>query len=214
MTWTADYREGVTRARTLACAALAVGLALPASAAADLPRKLFVYGDSLAVGTEPYIPEALPDWRVRQDVIVDRHIRGTARALRDRGERLAPVVHLSLGTVDDPDRPGRFRRAVRRALRAVGSERCVVWANVYRPVIRNGLELNGWQPLNEILDEEAARRSNLVIFDWAAMVEHHLDWRSSFDATHVSERGYKTRARAIAGATEECYERLRLRGTS
>ena len=103
---------------------------------------------------------------------------------------------------------------MRRVLRATGSERCVVWANIYRPIIRNGEELNGWEPLNEILDKEAARRSNLVVVDWAAMVERHLDWRSSFDATHVSERGNRARARAVARASEECYDRLRLRGTS
>jgi hypothetical protein len=214
VTWIADYRERVTRARTLACAALAVGLALPASATAEVPQKLFVYGDSLAVGTEPYMADALPDWRVRQDVEVDRHLPGTARALRDRGERLAPVVHISIGTVDDPNRRRRFRRGVRRALRAAGPERCVVWTNIYRPVIRLGVELNGWEPLNEILDREAARRSNLVVVDWAAMVMDHLDWRSSFDATHVDERGYKARASAIAQATEDCYERLRRRDTS
>ena len=208
----ADYRGVVTR--VIACAALGVALACPAFAAAALPHKLFVYGDSLAVGTEPYLPDALPDWRVRQDVIVDRHIRGAARALRDRGERLAPVVHISLGTVDDPDHPRKWRRAMRRVLRATGTDRCVVWTNIYRPIIRNGEELNGWEPLNEMLDKEAARRSNLVVVDWAAMVEHHLNWRSSYDATHVSERGYKARARAVARASEQCYDRLKPRGTS
>jgi lysophospholipase L1-like esterase len=203
-----------TVTRAFACAVLGLALLSPAAAATSIPQKLFVYGDSLAVGTEPYIPDALPDWRVRQDVEVDRHIRGAARALRDRGDRLAPVVHISLGTVDDPDRPRKWRRAMRRVLRATGSERCVVWANIYRPIIRDGEELNGWEPLNKVLDEEAEHRSNLVIVDWAAMVERHLEWRSSFDATHVSERGYRARSRAVARASEECYDRLRLRGTS
>jgi len=208
----ADYRGVVTR--VIAYAALGVALACPASAAAALPHRLFVYGDSLAVGTEPFLPDALPDWRVTQDVEVDRHLPGTVRALKDRGEHLAPVVHISLGTVEDPKRRAHFRRGVRRILRATGPERCVVWANIYRPVIQDGQELNGWQPLNEILDDEAGRRSNLVILDWATMVEHHLNWRSSYDATHVSERGYKARARAVARATNECYDRLKPRGTS
>ena len=160
------------------------------------------------------MPDALPDWRVTQDVVVDRHIRGTARALRERGDRLAPVVHISLGTVDDPNRPARFRRGVRRALRAAGPERCVVWANIYRPVFRDGTVVNGWQPLNKILDDEAERRSNLVIVDWAARVERHMDWLSTFDGTHVDERGNRARARAVARAAEDCYDRLRLRGTS
>ena len=204
----------MTTVRTLACAIVVAGLAIPASAAADLPHKLFVYGDSMAVGTEPYMPDALPDWRVRQDVLVDRHIGGTARALAARGERLAPVVHLSLGTVDDPERPGKWRHAMRRALRAAGSERCVVWTNIYRPVWRNGTIVNGWRPLNEVLAAEAQRRDNLVVVRWAAIVRRHQEWLSTFDGTHVNERGNQVRARAVASAAEECYDRLRPRGTS
>ena len=204
----------MTSVKNITRVALAMGLALPASAAADPPHKLFVYGDSMAVGTEPFMPEALPDWRVKQDVVVDRHLPGTARVLREKGERLAPVVHISMGTVDDPERPGRFRRGVRRTLRAAGPERCVVWPNIWRPVWLDQKLINGWDPLNDVLTQEAERRSNLLIVDWVAMVKRHWDWLSTYDGTHVSEAGNRARARAVARASEECYERLRLRGTS
>ena len=207
--------DAVTRRITVACAAMAAALAPAASAAVDPPRKLFAYGDSLAIGTKPYLPEALPNWRIGHDVDYNRGIRGTARALRARGDRLPPVVHISVGTVDDPKRRARFRRGVRRTLRAVGAKRCVVWANIYRPVRRDDGEIvNGWRPLNKVLARESVRRDNLVVVHWAAMVRRHPDWRSSYDGTHVDERGYRARARAIARDARVCHERLRRRGTS
>jgi hypothetical protein len=185
--------------------ALLVTTVLPTTVAADSPQRLFVYGDSLAVGTEPYLPDKLPDWRVKQDVGYSRHARQAAAVLRARGDRLSPVIHLSLGTVDDPARPRRYRRAVRRAMRAAGPGRCVVWANIYRP---SPLGEPGWGRLNRVLDREAERRDNLVIVDWFSIVSAHPQWRSPVDATHVSERGYRYRARAVAAGVRECDERL------
>ena len=62
--------------------ALLVTTVLPTTAAADSPKRLFVYGDSLAVGTEPYLPDKLPNWRVKQDVDFSRHAREAAGVLR------------------------------------------------------------------------------------------------------------------------------------
>jgi lysophospholipase L1-like esterase len=114
------------------------------------------------------------------------------------------VVHLSLGTVDDPAHPERFRAGVRRAMRVVGERRCVVWPNMWRPVVTGP----GWDVLNAVLAQEAARRANLIVVDWAGIVAQHQDWLSKVDATHVSEAGYRARARAVASAVRECYRRL------
>ncbi|HYH59927.1 MAG TPA: hypothetical protein VD790_12020 [Thermoleophilaceae bacterium] len=168
-------------------------------------KRLLSYGDSFAIGTKPYLPDELSRWRIRSDGEPNRHTPDAAADLRDRGKRLAPVVHLSLGTNDDPGQPKRFRRAVRRAMRAVGRERCVVWANVFRPH-REGDP--PWRVLNGILDEEAAARDNLVIVDWFSMVDEHREWLDKHDATHVSEEGYRHRARAVAVAARECRRRL------
>src|SRR5687768_7293343 len=113
----------------LALCSLLVLLALgPGGAGAqEPPRTLFVYGDSLAMFAAPFMPAALPGWRVEQDVVANRDAARAERALRSRRARRAGVVHLSLGTIDDPSRPDRFRLSVRRAMRAAG-QRCVVWA--------------------------------------------------------------------------------------
>jgi hypothetical protein len=175
----------------------------PADAAADVHR-LFIYGDSFAYFADPYMQENLPGWHIRSDVDAGRTAHATPAALK--GRKLAPVVHLSVGTLDEVDEPDRFRRAVRRSMRIVGPDRCVVWANFFRPA-NSRSKKNRWKPLNRILDQESARRGNLVIVDWASMVERHLYWRTG-DGAHVDERGSKARARAVARGARDCAARL------
>ena len=192
--------------RRVAAIVLAFLCACGTARADDVPRKLFVYGDSFAVGTKPFIPGALRGWRVEQDVVNNRGVAQAAPALRRYGpSRTGPVVHLSLGTSDDPTRPDRFRAAVRRAMRAAG-RRCVVWPNVWRPAAREGLP--DWKANNAVLADEATRRDNLVVVDWMGWIAFHQDRLDPFDNTHVDELGYRQRARLIATAARECHRRL------
>lgn len=200
-----------TRLAPVALLLLAIALAAPAAAsAAEPPPRMFVYGDSITYFMSPYLRPALPGWRVRVDAFPDRHARQAARVLRKRGRRLEPVVDIGLGTVDDPDRPAAYRRAVRSVMHVVGPRRCVVWPNIYRPSGDTGLD---WRKLNAVLDDEAARRRNLIVVDWRAMVLRHLDWRSKVDGTHVDERGSRALARAVARAARACRRRLARRAT-
>ena len=177
----------------------------PAAIASDEDRRLFVYGDSFAIGTEPYLPGQLEGWQIETDAAPNRHTRSVPGALRARGAELAPVVHLSVGTVDDPTHPRRFRKRVRKIMRIVGEGRCVVWANIARPMVRpNGQGYNGWRPLNEVLRDEASRRTNLVVLRWTRLVRAHPEWVDGHDGTHVNERGYRARARLVADGVREC----------
>jgi hypothetical protein len=181
----------------------------PAAIAGAADRRLFVYGDSFALGTEPYLPGQLDGWQIETDAANNRHTRSVPAALRARGAQLAPIVHLSVGTVDDPTHPGRFRHRVRQIMRIVGKDRCVVWANIARPKVRpNGTGYNGWRPLNEVLRDEAGRRTNLVVLRWTALVRAHPEWVSTYDGTHVNRRGYRARARLVARGVRECQDRL------
>jgi hypothetical protein len=125
--------------------------------------------------------------------------------LRTVGEDLPPVVHLSLGTFDDPEHLGRFRRAVRRAMRAAGPTRCVVWPNLFRSA---AFVDPPRERLNAVLAEEEVRRDNLVVVDWYSLVRAHTEWLDKRDATHVNEEGYRARARAVADGVRECHARL------
>lgn len=166
---------------------------------------MFVWGDSLALGTKPFMRAALPGWSLRQDTFYSRPARTAAPALRRQGAHLARVVELSLGTVDDPTRPEAFRRAVRAALRVAGPGRCVIWPNIYRPSAQHGVH---WTTLNHVLSEEERRDSQLVVVDWWQMVHDHHQWRNPGDGTHVDAEGYRARAHAIAVAARGCLKRL------
>ena len=181
-----------------ALAVLAATLAVaPAAQAAE--RSLLVYGDSLAEGTRQYLPRELPDWRVRQSTKVSRHASEGADVMRRYGSSLARVIHVSLGTNDDPRQTGAFRTAVREVMEVAGSGRCVVWANIVRPPYR-GVSYRGYNRVLATVDE---RRDNLLVLNWVRMARRHPEWLAG-DRVHVSAAGYAARARAVARLVRRC----------
>jgi hypothetical protein len=191
--------SGVAPRLALATLAL-LGAVAPAAAASAPPRRLFTIGDSLAYDNRPYLQAELPHWQIQSDFSFARSARETARDLRadDRREPLPPVINVSSGTGDDPSRPGRFRRAVRRVMRLAGPQRCVVWANVYRPK----LDQPTFDAINLVLAAEAARWPNLRVIDWSSMILAHRDWL--VDLIHVNAEGNRARAAALAREVHAC----------
>jgi len=118
-----------------ALALLVAGLVFaPAATAAE--QRLLVNGDSLAEGTRRFIPRELPGWRVTQSTAVSRHAQEGDDVLRRYGGRLPRVIHVSLGTNDDPADVDGFRDAIADVMKVAGRTRCMVWANVVRPAYR------------------------------------------------------------------------------
>jgi hypothetical protein len=148
---------------------LAAGLAVVPAAASAAERSLLVNGDSLAEGTRPY------------------------------GRSLPRVVHVSLGTNDDPSHTGAFRAAVGDVMDVAGDGRCVVWANVVRPRY-GGVSYRGY---NRVLAREDERRGNLLVLNWVRMVRRHPEWLAD-DGVHVSAAGYRARAKAVARLVRRC----------
>ena len=102
----------------------------PASAVAT-PGTATLVGDSLNVGVERYLPDALPHWRIVANDRVGRTTdEGIAELEADRPALSSHVV-VSLGTNDPADVPG-FRADVARVLELIGPSRCVVWATIWR----------------------------------------------------------------------------------
>jgi lysophospholipase L1-like esterase len=184
--------------RRLSALAFALLLAAPASADAA-SRRLLVNGDSLAVGTKPYIPRELEGWRVRQSTEVSRHAYEGADVMRAFGRRLPRVIHVSLGTNDDPSQVEAFQGAVDDVMEVAGERRCVVWTNIVRPPYE-GTSYAGY---NRALNGEARERDNLRIVNWARMVRKHPEWLAE-DGVHVSAAGYRARARAVARHVRLC----------
>jgi lysophospholipase L1-like esterase len=184
--------------RRLSALVLALVLAAPATAEA-LSRRLLVNGDSLAVGTKPYLPPALPHWRVTQSASVSRHAYEGAGVMRAYGRALPRVIHVSLGTNDDPNTVDAFRAAVRDVMQVAGPRRCVVWTNIVRPAVA-GASYAGY---NRVLAEESKPRQNLRVVNWARMVRENPQWLAG-DGVHVNADGYRSRAQAIARSVRRC----------
>lgn len=194
----------------LALAALAVAVVVaPAGPSAARPvrhkvgKRLFVVGDSLAVGTRPYLPRALRAWRIRSSMSISKHAPEGAAELARRGHSLPPVVVASLGTNDDPHATGSFEAAVRKSLRAAGKRGCVVWPNIVRPAVA-GATYAGY---NRVLERIANRNDHLRVVDWAAIAAHNRRWFGP-DGVHPNATGYVVRARAIAKQVRRCRRSL------
>ena len=180
-------------------AALAACLALTPATATAAERSLLVNGDSLAEGTRAYVPMELPGWRVRQSTKVSRHAADGVDVLRRYGRSLPRVIHVSLGTNDDPSQTVAFRGALDDVMDVAGSRRCVVWANIVRPAYR-GVSYRGY---NRVLAQEDERRDNLLVLNWVRMVRRHREWLAR-DGVHVSAAGYAARADAVARLVRRC----------
>ena len=172
--------------------------AAPARAEA-LSRRLLVDGDSLAVGTAPYLPRELGRWKVIQSTSVSRHAYEGAGIMRAFGRGLPRVIHISLGTNDDPRSVDAFRSAVRDVMAVAGPGRCVVWANIVRPAVA-GASYAGY---NRVLAQESRPRENLRVVNWARLARDNPHWFAG-DGVHVSAEGYQVRARAVARSVRRC----------
>ncbi|MEA2456653.1 MAG: hypothetical protein QOI45_2915 [Thermoleophilaceae bacterium] len=184
--------------RRLSALALALVLAAPATADAA-SRRLLVDGDSLAVGTQPYLPKELRHWQVTQSAAVSRHAFEGADVMRSYGSSLPRVIHVSLGTNDDPRTVDAFRAAIREVMEVAGPRRCVVWTNIVRPAVA-GASYAGY---NRALARESRPRENLRVVNWAGMVRENPHWLAS-DGVHVNADGYQARAKAIARSVRRC----------
>jgi lysophospholipase L1-like esterase len=183
---------------------MAVFLASTAVSIASPPRAAFVYGDSLAQGSAPYLVADLPGWELRQSAALSRHVAEAEGALLRQGARLEPVVVLSVGTNDDPRAVGLFDREVRALVAIAGPHRCVVWPNIVRPPAVG----TSYAGFDRVLAEEAVRLPTLRIVDWASLVRRHRGWLTR-DGVHPNAAGYRARAAAIADAVRGCWESLR-----
>ena len=177
---------------------LLAGVVTPATDAAR-SRRLLHMGDSLGVGTQWYLPGALPRWRVRASLAISLHAFQGPGILRRYGRGLPRVIVVSLGTNDDPRQLKMFRSAIRATMRIAGRRRCVVWASILRPPVAG----TSYRGMNVVLAREAHRRPNLHVFHWVRMARRHRYWFGP-DGVHPTAAGYRARARAIAKVVRRC----------
>ena len=152
-------------------------------------------GDSLSVGTDPYLRSRLRGYRIERLYDVGLHAYDAAAIVARAKASLPRVLVVSAGTNDDPRIVSTFIRAISTVVRTAGPDRCVVWPTISRPPAAGATYDN----LNRALERAEKRYDNVVLVDWAGMVRRHPRWLSR-DGVHVSAAGYRARAAAIASA--------------
>ena len=174
--------------------AVALSLALPASAAASV-----VYvGDSLGVGTGPYLEDELEGVAINNDSDIGRP-SGVGVAILQ--SLIAPddeVVVFDLGTNDDPGDPDALAEDL-AAARSIAGGRCMVVATLNRPPL-NGVPVDG---LNRAVTSFARADGNVSLIDWHGRAESDPSLLID-DGVHPSPEGYALRAKLFAEAITSC----------
>ena len=160
--------------------------------------RLLDLGDSLSVGTAPYLRARLRAYRIWKVHDVGLHAYDAAERPRPGP---SPPSRGRRGQRRHERRPapGRGVRARGRAassrLRAASAASSGRRSRGRRPSARR------YAGLNRSLARAARRHANLVLVDWVGMVRRHPRWLSD-DGVHVSAAGYRARAAAIAAAVK------------
>jgi len=155
-------------------------------------------GDSLAVGTEPFLARKLDDLQVRTNA---RESRPLAEGLDViRGLPNPPdVLAVSLFTNDDPRHVEQLAAGVRTSLQHVAPGGCVVWSTIARPPVRGV----SYERANDRLRALAAELPGVVVVDWAGFVRQRPNLLQP-DGVHATSAGYKARAELYAAGIRRC----------
>ena len=178
-------------------AAVVVAFSLPSSAQAAA-QSVLVVGDSLQVGTGPYLEQEL---RAASVEIDSRQSRGSAdglAALRGRLRGDHTVVVFDLGTNDDPTNPGALVSTMNSARQAAG-DRCLVVATILRPPY-NGVSVDG---MNAAIERFALANQGVQLVDWHGVATSTPGILYD-DGVHARPEGYALRGRLLAQAVRGC----------
>ncbi len=189
---------GKLTAGILATAAVAGALFVPAAGAFQGGGDaVLVVGDSLEVGSGPYLRGALAG--VPVDVDAEKG-RSSAQGVGVLSERLGPehgVIVFPLGTNDSPSNPNGLAASL-AAVQQLAGGRCVVVATIVRPPVR-GVSVAG---LNRVV-EQFAGQTGAQVADWRAAVGAIPELLVS-DRVHATGEGYGLRASLLAEAVQGC----------
>lgn len=166
----------------------------PIAARAD-PATVLVVGDSLAVGMKPYLVDMLVDREVTFDSRAGWTTPQGMRALRGALRQLTPqTVIFNLGT-NDGSNVRVFADRVRRTLRTVPRDTCVVWTAISR-ARRKG----AFTGLNRVLRTAAHRDARVAVIPWDRMVRKGTVLLP--DGIHPDQPGFAFRSYVTAAAVQ------------
>jgi hypothetical protein len=152
---------------------------------------VLVVGDSLEVGSGPYLRSAVPGIRV--DAVKGRTSSEGVQVLAARLSPADSVVVFPLGTNDSPSSPAVLAADLDAAARLAG-DRCMVVATIVRPLSVGAL--------NRVVLAFASRTGAQVV-DWSGAVRA-LPTLVGSDGVHSNGSGYALRASLIEEAIDAC----------
>ena len=182
---------------TIGCVLLALlcGLGGAAAPAWAGDADVLVVGDSLAVGTMPYLATMLGGRHVVSAAKNGITTPQGMKLMRGGLKIVTPkTVVISLGSNDGSD-PRRFADRVRRTMALLPENACVIWATIIRPP-RKG----DYRGLNRVLNAAKRRDPRIRVIDW----EHAVTGGAVYlpDGLHADAAGYRYRSTMIADAIE------------
>ena len=174
--------------------------AVPAPAPSGSPPRTFtMIGDSLAVGTQPYLPSLLPGFKVTTNAETGRPLATGMQILSTTPVSGPTALAFSLFTNDDPSHVSQLESAVRTSVSRAGAGGCAIWATIVRPPV-NGVS---YAAANRKLAQLAGQLPRLRIVPWASAVAAHPSWVGP-DGVHSTATGYQARAQMYADAAKSC----------
>jgi len=156
---------------------------------------VLVIGDSLEVGSGPYLRGLLPG--VAVDAEKGRTTSQGVRVLASRLDASVEVVVFGLGTNDSPSNAGGLAANL-AAVRQLAGDRCVVVATISRPPV-GGVSVGA---INRVV-EQFAGRSAAQVADWRTVVAS-IPSLLVRDRVHATGEGYSVRATLLAEAVQGC----------
>jgi hypothetical protein len=149
-------------------------LELPTPSALNSPPTIFLMGDSILFGAQPFIAQALKGWSAAFDAEVGRPSSAGVAIAADHAAVAPDVVVVELGTNDGEQ--ASFRANADAILNAFSVAQLVVWVNVHSPD-------PSAREVNRQIRLAVAPRPNAVVADWNAGVPSE---DLSSDGIHLS----------------------------
>src|SRR5215217_5412715 len=194
-TTTKNAANSIVGKLTAGILAAAAVLPAPAVALQAPPGPTLVIGDSLEVGSGPYLRRVLPG--VRVDAEKGRTSTQGVRVLASRLSASDDVIVFPLGTNDSPANPAALASDL-AAVRQLAGNRCIVVATIARPPVR-GVPV---ARLNRLVEDFAAQ-TGAQLADWHTVVRSIPSLLGS-DGVHATGEGYSLRASLLAEAVQGC----------
>lgn len=161
---------------------------------------VLVVGDSLEVGTSPYLDDHLPGVPLTVNAEGGYNSIQIFDLFQDSYDPAQSVIVFDAGTNDNPATPQILAGNLEAVAAAIGN-RCMVVPTVNGPTF-GGVDSSG---LNRVIERFAAARPGTQVPDWAGLVRAHPELLQP-DGIHATPQGYDVRAGLVADGVRACLD--------